>query len=65
MGEDFFSKILGGTASLMLGITVLFYVIEDRKTGYRGTWVNNFRLYIGSIGGIILGCVLIYKAIFG
>lgn len=56
--------ILCGGVSLSLGLWQFSVIYNDTKNGYRSEFGYDIQLYLASIAGIMLGCILIYKAIF-
>lgn len=64
MSSDKVMMLLGGSVFLFFSIWLFFNTLKDTKNGYKSGFGNDVKLYAGSVLGIILGCVLIYKSLF-
>ncbi|WP_343531979.1 hypothetical protein [Pedobacter sp.] len=64
MSSEEIILLLAGTAFLLFNIWLLFYMLKETKKGYRSSFGNDIKLYVGAILGIILGIVLIFKSLF-
>lgn len=64
MSSDEIIMLLTGTAFLSFSTWLLFYMFKETKKGYRSGFGNDIRIYVGSVLGIILGVVLIFKSLF-
>ena len=64
MDQDFLINLLVGTSFFMLGIYLLRDVLDKKKKGHIFFLGSNLTLCFASIASVILGCVLLYKALF-
>ena len=64
MSSDKVMMLLSGSIFLLFSIWLFFNTLEDTKNGYKSGFGNDVKLYLGSVLGIILGCVFIYKTLF-
>ena len=64
MDITFLTNLLGGIGSLALGVIILLKTVSDSKRGYNGYLGSHMKLYVASIGFILLGLTLIYRWLF-
>lgn len=62
--KEFIIKILEGTLSLIIGITMLFFTIKESKERDPDYYGARIKLYLASLGFIGLGLDLIYRSLF-
>lgn len=63
MNSEEIIMLLAGIAFFIFSIWLLFYILKETKKGYRSSFGNDIKLYVGAVLGIVLGIVLIFKSL--